>query len=123
MVRLVSRATVPAALGLVGCPDVDDSSQTSATEASTSSTNTTDPGDTSPGDDSEADTNPSMTSEATSSTGSTSEGTTTEGETLCGNEALDPREECDDGEQNHEDGPCTLALSRLCALVQPRAST
>jgi len=99
---------------LVGCPDIDDSSQVSATEASTPSTSTTDPEDTSPGDDTEADTDPSMTSGATSSTGSTSGGTTTDDEALCGNEVLDPQEECDDGENNHEDGPCTLSCTLTC---------
>jgi len=121
---LVLRASVLSALVLVGCPNEDDSLQASATASSTSSTSTTGPGDTSPDTDTDTDidtdtdtdigTDTSVTSGSMSSTGSTSGGTTTDGGGLCGDGVLDPQEECDDGDQNSEDGPCTPACTLAC---------
>jgi len=116
MYRRASHLVVLSTLILAACPDSDGSLQTSATEGSTSSTSATAPGETlsSSGDEQDADTSTGTTAGSTTPFDTTTDATTTTEVGICGDGNLDPEEDCDDGDENNAEGPCTMECTLTC---------
>jgi len=116
MNKTTSLFAVITAFFIVGCPESDDPLQVSATEATSSSSSTSGPDETvsTSGEDPDTTTSTSPTSGSAVTLDSATDGDTTGDEYVCGDGIQDAGEQCDEGENNSEDGPCTPECTLTC---------